>query len=211
MFAELISQPERGVETDVLVWRLKRAMLCASTAAVGGGLGLRHWVLNAEVASDYDRHDLDQHVAELVTALDLVGSGVGMLTAARVRRSQRASDDGVDVEATVGLSRPTWAASDEGAQFGLPSAGTVNIVAFVPVRLAEGALLNAIATATEAKSQALFEAHIPATGTASDAVSILCEMDGECERFGGPRSVWGGRLARAVHRAVLAGTRERSV
>jgi adenosylcobinamide amidohydrolase len=210
MFGELTSRREGGVETDVLVWRLERAMLCASTAVLGGGLGLRHWVLNAEVASDYDRRDLDQHMAELVEALHLDGAGVGMLTAARVRRSQRASDEGVDVEVTVGLSRPTWAASDEGAELGAPSAGTVNIVAFVPAHLEEGALINAIATATEAKSQALFEAHIPATGTASDAVSILCEMDGERERFGGPRSLWGGRLARAVHRAVLAGAREQS-
>ena len=51
--------------------------------------------------------------------------------------------------------------------------GTINTVIFVPMRLSDGALINAVATATEAKSQALFEAGIPATGTPSDARGAL--------------------------------------
>ncbi len=193
-----------GIDRDVLVWRLPRALRCASTAVWGGGLGTRHWVFNAEVGRGYHRTDIDQHMGELIETLELVGDGIGMLTAASVRRFQHASDGGVDADVTVGVSHPTWAASDESAQLE-PPPGTVNIVAFLPIRLNDGALLNAIATATEAKSQALWEANIPATGTASDAVSILCGLDGEAERFGGPRSPWGARLARAVRHAVLAG------
>jgi adenosylcobinamide hydrolase len=207
MFAEMASRNEQGVELGVLVWRPLRTMLVASTAVCGGGLGPRHWVLNAQVPGNYHRVDTEQHVAELAGALGLRDTGVGMLTAAEVRRSEQSSDGGVDVEVTVGLSRPTWAASDEDAEATETEPGTVNIVAFLPVRLEDGALLNALATATEAKSQALWEAAIPATGTPSDAVSILCPVDGEPERFGGPRSPWGARLARAVHRAVLAGAR----
>jgi adenosylcobinamide amidohydrolase len=75
----------------------------------------------------------------------------------------------------------------------------------VPVRLSEAALLNAILTATEAKSQALFERGVPGTGTASDAVCITCPTAGGVEPFAGPRSPWGACLARAVHAAVLEG------
>ena len=70
-----------------------------------------------------------------------------------------------------------------------------------------GALVNAISTATEAKCQALFEAGIPATGTASDAVSLFCPTMGDVESFAGPRSPWGARIARAVHQTVLSGAR----
>jgi adenosylcobinamide hydrolase len=210
MFAELTSRHENGVELDVLVWRLRHAMLAASTATSGGGLGPRHWVINAEVDNDYHRVDVNEHIAELVAALKLPGAGVGMLTAAPVRRRQRSSDEGVDVEVTVGLSHPTWAATSESGAITQARPGTINIVAFVPVRLEEGALLNAVATATESKSQALWEASIAATGTPSDAVTVLCLLEGDDERFGGPRSVWGARLARAVHRAVLTGARTRS-
>jgi adenosylcobinamide amidohydrolase len=75
----------------------------------------------------------------------------------------------------------------------------------LPVRFTEAALLNALCTATEAKSQALFEAGVPGTGTASDAVTVVCPLAGAAEEFAGPRSAWGARLARTVHAAVLAG------
>jgi len=86
--------------------------------------------------------------------------------------------------------------------------GTVNLVIVVPARLGDAALVNAVGTATEAKAQALWELGLHATGTASDAVSVLCPTDGVAEPYGGPRSLWGARLARAVHVAVLRGGRE---
>ena len=36
-----------------LAWRLATPHLAASTASVGGGIGLREWVLNVQVARDY--------------------------------------------------------------------------------------------------------------------------------------------------------------
>jgi adenosylcobinamide amidohydrolase len=60
-------------------------------------------------------------------------------------------------------------------------------------------------TATEAKSQALFERGVPGTGTASDAVCVLCPPTGTAAPFAGPRSAWGARIGRAVHAAVLEG------
>lgn len=208
MFSELAARIEFGVARDVLVWRPKETILAASTAVVGGGIGPRHWVLNVEVPDNYCRRDLREHIGELQAALGLEGEGVGMLTAAKVRRRQCSSDQGVDVEVTVGLSHPTWAASDEVVNDIDVVPGTINVVAFLPVRLEDGALLNAIATATEAKSQALWEASIVATGTASDAITILCPLEGEAQRFAGPRSPWGARLARAVRQAVFVGAKE---
>ena len=76
----------------------------------------------------------------------------------------------------------------------------------VPVPLGDAAYVNAVITATEAKTQALLEAGIRATGTASDAVCVAAPAAGEQEDFAGPRSVWGARIARAVHAAVQAGT-----
>ena len=201
-----MSRVEDGAERDLLVWRFSDAMLCASTTIYGGGVGLRQWILNAQVATDYSRVDIEQHMGELATGQELEGPGVGMLTAAVVRRHQYLSDEGAEVEATVGLTHPTWAASDGDATDTTPI-GTINIVAYLPIRLDDGAMLNALTTATEAKSQALFEAGVSATGTASDALCVVCPLEGERERFAGPRSLWGARLARAVRDAVRAGAR----
>lgn len=184
------------------LWRFSSPMLSLSSAPYGGGWGMRRWVLAAQVAHDYSRSDPADHLAELARGLELDGPGVGMLTAVDVRLVRTSREDGVTVAATVGLTHPAWAAAaDEAAGI----AGTVNIIAAVSRRLSRAALVNAVMTVTEAKSQALWDAGLAGTGTPSDAVAVLCVPSGLAETFGGPRSPWGSRLARAVHRAVLDG------
>ncbi len=133
------------------------------------------------------------------------GPGVGFLTAAPVEAFTTGRDGDVDAYATVGLRHPTWAADAEGAAGGLP-VGTINLLVGVPVRLAPAALVNAVMTATEAKSQALVEHGVPGTGTASDAICVVCPATGDTESFAGPRAAIGSRIARAVHAAVGEGT-----
>lgn len=200
---------EDGFELPFLTWFFAVPALAAATSSVGGGLGLRDWILNAQVARTYSRRDQAEHGAELAAAAGLAGDGVVLFTAADVRGVQHARDHDVVVDATVGVTHPTWAADADGAvSTAAPTApGTINIVAQLPVRLEPAALLNALCTATEAKTQALLEAGVPGTGTASDALVVTCRADGVAEQFAGPRSLWGARLARAVHGAVLAGAR----
>jgi adenosylcobinamide amidohydrolase len=129
-----------------------------------------------------------------------------MLTAADVRRYTTGIDGGVEVVATVGLGHPILAAApDDGRVQDL--VGTVNVLAIMPERLSDPALVNAVATVAEAKAQALRDLGLDATGTATDAVCIVCPDQGSPAQFGGPRSLWGARLARAVHGAILAGGR----
>ena len=188
----------------VLVWRFDAPRLVIASASVGGGIGERRWVLNAQVPKDYARHDLDDHVASIAAAHRCSGAGVGMLTAASLDAPGLADDGGVTCSATVGVTKPTWAAdADDAISAWAP--GTINVVAQLPVTVSADALVNAVVTATEAKTQALLERGVPGTGTASDAVCIVCPVDGPMERFAGPRSVWGARLARATHAAIVKG------
>ncbi|MFB6396582.1 adenosylcobinamide amidohydrolase [Polymorphospora lycopeni] len=199
----LAARSEEGLDVPLLVWRLSRPRLAISSAPLGGGIGVREWVVNATVPISYRRDDPDVHLTGLADQLGLRGPGVGLLTGVDVARVVDAADAGVRVWATVGLGSPTWAAAaDEEAP---ARVGTVNIVAWVPARLSEAALVNAVATVTEAKSQALWEIGVEATGTATDAVTVLCPSDGPAEPYGGPRSRWGAPLARAAHHAVRVG------
>ncbi|MFI2710368.1 adenosylcobinamide amidohydrolase [Micromonospora sp. NPDC018662] len=205
----LTSRSEAGWDIPLLVWRAGAPLLAVGSAPLGGGLGVRRWVLNATVPMTYDRDDPAAHLAELAHDLDLVGPGVGLLTGVDVAEVVRRTDAGVQVWATVGLGTPVWAAAPGPAAPAVPApahrVGTVNIVAYVPVRLGDAALVNAVATATEAKAQAIWELGLTATGTATDAVTVLCPADGEPAPYGGPRSAWGAPLARAVHAAVRDG------
>ncbi len=205
---------EHGLPEEHLtlrLWRFPAPRLAVSSAPLGGGLGRRQWVINVQVPHAYARLDPEAHLAELASARGLTGPGVGMLTAEDLRHLWRHEDQGARVEVSVGITLPTWAAEpDEPPEHGVGAPGTINVVGLVPERLSAAAMVNAVVTVTEAKAQALWDAGVPATGTASDAVCIVCPDDGPAHPFGGPRSQWGARLARAVHSAVLAGCRPRA-
>jgi adenosylcobinamide amidohydrolase len=209
MKIEMFRRAEDGVSLTSSVWRAGPGHRAISSAMLGGGIGPARWVLNAQVPGTYARMDPTEHLRELAAAYDLHGPGVGMLTAASVDRTVERSDAGVAVSATVGLRVPTWAAAPpDAADPELAPIGTVNIVVSVPVPLTDAALVNAVITATEAKTQALMEAGYPCTGTASDAVCIVAPENATAtdpEPFAGPRSTWGSRIARAVHAAVHDG------
>ncbi|MEY2462446.1 MAG: adenosylcobinamide hydrolase [Acidimicrobiaceae bacterium] len=193
-----------GASRPVAVWQLPPGTIAVSSAVLGGGLGPREWVANAQVDVDYAHADPAAHVAAIACSLDLdPARGVGLLTAAPVLDMNAAVDGGVECAATVGIATPTWAAAEDGA-WSRWAPGTINLVCWVPAPLSEAALVNAVVTVTEAKAQALGEAGVPGTGTASDAVVVCCPSGGT-ELYGGPRSQWGARLARAVHGAVAAG------
>ncbi|WBC12897.1 adenosylcobinamide amidohydrolase [Micromonospora sp. WMMA1998] len=200
----LTTRSETGRDIPLLVWRSEAPLLAVGSAPLGGGIGVRRWVVNATVPMSYDRDDPAAHLAEMARDLDLDGPGVGLLTGVDVTEVVHRADSGVRVWATVGLGTPVWAAAPAPAP-PVQRVGTVNIVVHVPARLGEAALVNAVATATEAKAQAIWELGLPATGTPTDAVTVLCPADGDPAPYGGPRSTWGAPLARAVHAAVRAG------
>lgn len=201
-----LARGEQAGGQPVLVWRADAPVRALATTVLGGGLGARSWIVSAEVGLDYHHDDPGAHVATIAADLGLHpdDGGIGFLTAAAVLDVESSEDAGVTCDATVGISTPTWASAPDGA-WSRWKPGTINLVCWVPAPLCDAALANALVTATEAKTQALLEAGVPGTGTASDAVAVCCPPGGT-EPYGGPRSPWGARLARAVHAAVATGT-----
>lgn len=192
--------PGVGLLTGVDVARMCRAADGGVTAWATVGLG-------APVrAAGPDEFVLRDRIPAPAAAPDLVP---GRSATPAVRVGTHASPDQTGANGAIPAVRVgTRAAQDEtGANGANPAfrVGTINIVALVPANLSGAALVNAVATATEAKAQALAELGVAGTGTATDAVCVLSATGGPVEPYGGPRSRWGSRLARAVHRAVLSG------
>ncbi|MFJ1801534.1 adenosylcobinamide amidohydrolase [Streptomyces sp. NPDC088180] len=230
---ELRDRHEDGHRLHHLLWRLGPGVRVCSSAVLGGGIGTRAWILNAQVPGGYPRVDPDRHLAEIAAAEGLTGPGAGLMTAADVAAYTTGQDGGVTATVTAGLGVRGWAAAPDTATRAaqvpgaaeapapphrpasgeVPAApfrpGTVNIVVTLPVALSDAALVNAVATATEAKVQALLDAGLDCSGTPTDAVCVAAPEPGPDggEPFAGPGSTWGARIARAVHTAVLAGAR----
>jgi adenosylcobinamide hydrolase len=215
--------PVSGARGPALVWRFEQPLRSISSAIVGGGIGSCNWILNMTVDPLYSRFDPALHIAEVAAVLRLEGCGLGLLTAVDVGMHTIGRSDGAVVCSTVGVRRPVWAFDPNevlpqrdlstAAQFkARPKPGTINSVCFVAQRLGDAALVNAVATITEAKTQALHDREVAGTGTASDAICVLCPTGGNEEMFGGPRSYWGSRLAMATYESVVAGIdRQREV
>lgn len=199
-----------GRRLPALLWRAGPGWLMISSAVLGGGLGERAWFLNAQVGHGYSRLDPQDHLAEIAERAGTTGPGVGLMTAADVLGTRSsAAEDGAHAVVTAGLGVSGWAATaPQPAAPAVPThtgPGTINILAVVPVALSDAALVNAIATATEAKVQALLDNGYDASGTPTDAVCVAAPLPrpgDRVEQFAGPRSLWGARLARAVHRAT---------
>ncbi|MEU0918326.1 adenosylcobinamide amidohydrolase [Streptomyces cyaneofuscatus] len=206
---ELRDRHEDGHHLHHLVWRLGPGVRVCSSAVLGGGIGPRAWILNAQVPGGYPRLDPDRHLAEIAASEGLTGPGAGLMTAADVAAYTTGHDGGVTATVTTGLGVRGWAAVPESATGTPHRPGTVNIVLTLPAALSDAALVNAVATATEAKVQALLDAGLDCSGTPTDAVCVAAPEPGPDggEPFAGPRSTWGARIARAVHTAVLAGAR----
>lgn len=187
------------------VWRLPGTLPTISSGPLGGGIGRRAWVINATVPMSYNRDDPDAHLTGIAGDLGLTGPGVGLLTGVDAALTVEAVDEGATVWATVGLGNAGLAAAPPASI--AYRAGTINIVARVPAAWTDAALVNSVATVAEAKAQALHDLGYAATGTSTDAVCVIADADGPAEAYGGPRSRWGSRLARAVHKAVLDGGR----
>ncbi|MFF4790321.1 adenosylcobinamide amidohydrolase [Streptomyces sp. NPDC001276] len=200
-----LTRTEDGLRLPALVWHVGPGWRMVSNAVLGGGIGERTWVLNAQVAHGYRRTDPERHLAELAGTAGLDGAGVGLMTAADVTAHGSAEDGGVTAVATAGIRVRGWAASPAPGTDGPGAPGTINVVAALPAALSDAALVNAVITATEAKVQALLEAGYDCSGTPTDAVCVAARTPGggdELHTFAGPRSLWGARLARAVHGAV---------
>ena len=76
----LTSRPEDGRDIQLLVWRAGAPLRAVSSGPLGGGIGVRNWVLNATVPMSYRRDDPAAHLAALAGGLGLAGPGVGLLT-----------------------------------------------------------------------------------------------------------------------------------
>ncbi len=128
-----------------------------------------------------------------------------MLTAVDVRPFVTAWTSGVEVVATVGLGQP-WAAARP-TEPGCRSARSARSTWSPSCR--SGSPTPRWSTRSRPpprpRPRRWSSSGIAGTGTATDAVCVAVPADGRAEPFGGPRSTWGARLARAVHDAVLDG------
>lgn len=197
----------------------------------GGGFGHHHVLMNRQVDKTYNEVDplveMEAFIArEGVDPQDTAG----MLTAAWVKdvgfkelawppEAGNVGDPHPDAESpeealrvaawvTVGLGNKARAGAMLPATSLYP--GTINTIVVIEGNLTDAAMVNAVITATEAKTAALQELNAMingqiATGTTTDAVLIAATGRGATTyRYAGTATTLGYLIGRTVYEAILA-------
>jgi len=91
-----------------------------------------------------------------------------------------------------------------------PLTGTINTLVHVEHPLTDGALIEAMSIATEARTAAVLDADVrrgglAVTGTGTDCIAITAPVDGEVTRYAGKHTALGEAIGAAVYRATAEG------
>jgi len=207
-----VLSPNAGERWLALEWTEPQAVL--SWAVVGGGRARARCVVWRRV----DERELVPPVdarsflrAEMKSAG--YSDGVGLLTACRL-------DAAVDVTrsfgelsarclATVGLGNALAAGDPPGVSGHI---GTINLICHVSTALSEGALIEALAIAAEARTAAVLASGVrsrmseaPATGTGTDCIVVAAPEARRGAAYAGKHTVIGHLVGAAVREAVARG------
>ncbi len=203
--------------------RFDGPMEALSCAVLNGGDAVVSALMVMQVPRDYRHDDPEADAARVRDALGLPADTLGMMTAAEVATVFNLADGEcggmrVSAVATAGLSNHVVAGeilenyperravSDSRSE---RLAGTINIAVISPVPLTMEGKVNIMIPLVEAKSAAMGDLGYRETGTTSDAMAVLCPIEGERVGYAGTGSDIGVAAARAVRSAVGAALRAR--
>lgn len=192
-----------GIEHRVLSWSLNAPGVTRARRVA--------WleVRDAELPRDLDAATW---LTQRLGGADLADA-VAFMTSRNVERhclrSARVEDEMAACLATAGLSNAERVGRRQHAGH---VAGTINLLVLTGRPLSQGAMIEAVSVAAQARTLAVLEAGLktlpdglPATGTGTDCIAIACpEGHGEEARFAGLHTA----LGEAVGAAVLAALRE---
>ncbi len=196
----------------------ERPLTVLSSAVVGGGHGSTREILNVHVDDQYDGERPDEDLAGAAAELGVTEPFVGLMTAACTEFARCAVEAlgrltvaavvsvGLSNTSSAGVTPPIGADPADGAT--APAPGTINIILLVGGALTPAAMVNAVITATEAKTMTLVEWDVrtpedaPASGTSTDTVVVACTGRGEEMSYAGPATPVGWLAGRAVRAAM---------
>jgi iron complex transport system ATP-binding protein len=204
------------VDARAVLVHSTRPLHVLSSALAHGGFATTHSVVNMHVDDVAPGSSPQAELAAFALQAGVDDGSVGLMTAAATQHARLAvaRDGGLTVASvvSVGLSNATRAGITPPAPF---APGTINAIVLVDGRLSDAAMVNAVITATEAKTAVLAEWDVraaggeAATGTSTDAVVIACSPSGRPLPYAGPATPVGHLVARTVHDAIDRVCREK--
>jgi adenosylcobinamide hydrolase len=208
------------VDSNKLVILSERPLDVLSSAVLNGGFTKANAIISIHVPEDYDEEihkNPENLLKRTVVKLDLDPEKVvGMMTAADLRKvavfNQRNQDTTLTAFVTAGVGWSATAGETTVSKRDSPNikkVGTINIILLIDGNLTESCMVDAVKTATEAKTVAMRELDVRsrfsgdlASGTVTDTVVVACTKRGKPVKFAGTATVLGEMIGKAVKESV---------
>ena len=136
----------------------------AASTGINGGIRSVSTLLNHTLAPDCETLDAAKELEIVAAGAGIGGDYFGLLTTVPAGRACVLQYDFITVFITAGIRR------EEPGR-----AGSVSIIVTSSEGMSDGALLETIMVATEAKAEALLALDLPLTGTPADTMMAACE------------------------------------
>ena len=181
-----------------------------SSAVYNAGMGWYTTLLNRTVPLDYNVDNVEVETAQFLAAQQFSPTNsVVMLTAvstSHVAMSEYAFDNhSVMIIVTAGVGHAVDVTKTY-ARETVPTVGTINTWIVVNGKLTDEAFYQAMITATEAKTKALYDAGVKdtqsntyATGTATDSLLVAGTQYGNVIAYAGPITPLGKTIGKGVY------------
>lgn len=203
------------ITKDYIEYTAKAPLKVVSSAVHNAGIGWYESFLNRAISPYYDINQVDEETVVFLKQHDFAPTNtVVMLTAVETSCAEiRTFSSGnceivVMVTAGVGNGIDVTKAYLRDEPFHI---GTVNTWVFVNGKLSDEAFIQALITATEAKTKAFAEQQVVdqqtktiATGTATDSLLIAATQHGEEMPYAGPITEVGKLIGRGVFETTMA-------
>jgi adenosylcobinamide amidohydrolase len=206
---------------SLVIWS-KKPLKILSSALLNGGLIEANGIINVQVpeGSGKDMDDMHWNGPEnfLINAANQLqlpkDNVVGLMTAAQMKNVVALTEKYDNVTLTVFVTAGATVAVTAGEPAASKSSrlqkiGTINVIILVDGNLTEGSMVEAVKTATEAKTVAIRELDIRsrfsgdlATGTLTDSIAIGCTKKGEPIQYAGTFTILGELIGKCVREGV---------
>jgi len=209
------------VKDQTLVIWSKKPLRVLSSALLNGGLVGANGIINVQVPEGSGKDMQDMHWTGpenfLINAANQLqlpkDQVVGLMTAAKMKNvvasTKKYDDVTLTVFVTAGATVAVTAGEVAASKSQIQKIGTINIIIVVDGNLTDGSMVEAVKTATEAKTVAIRELDIRsrfsgdlATGTLTDSLAVACTKKGEPIQYAGTFTIIGELIGKCVREGV---------
>lgn len=210
----VVTERNITVSKERVVFQANSPLKTLSSAVHNAGMGWYTTFINRRVDGEYHAEDVQQEMEDYLEAHAFsLSNSIGMMTAAFTEnvaiRTIETSFGTVIIAVTVGIGNAVDVAEVHKRKDDY-SVGTVNTWVIVNGDLSEEAFIQAVVTATEAKTKAFQVekvqdpvSHTIATGTSTDSILIAATQKGEKLPYAGPITPLGKSIAQGVYECTV--------